>query len=350
MPTNAASFRWEDGHHLRVLGSSESDDFVLDLSGDLPKIAVNGQTLLIDHAASQITVDGGLGNDRLQLIGGVWDERVVAKNLELNDLSASISFQRLGLSGEFSGFENLQFNGGGGSDRATFFDSSGDDTLEASYERVSLKGVGYSYVAMGVNSVYAHATAGGNDVAYLYDSAMDDHLAIRHQFTSLRNTEQFRLAYGFEKVFAFAGNGGQDDAALYDSPGDDRLSASSHSAWISGRDYYAGATGFAKVVAESSSGGNDYATFYSTNAEDRWIRSTQYVQWDLQADHSRIAQGFSRMDTFLNMQPIGVSTASVKTLYFDVERTAANKFFDQYGSESEPRELLSSPGSARMQP
>ncbi len=191
-----------------------------------------------------------------------------------------------------------------------------------------------------MNSVYAHATAGGNDVAYLYDSKLDDHLAIRDQFTSLRNANQFRLAYGFEKVFAFAGAGGQDDAALYDSAGDDRLSASSNSAWISGRDYYASATGFAHVVAESSSGGDDYATLYATNPNDHWLRAPQYVQWDLGSSASRIAQGFSRMDTFLNMQPIGASTAAVKSLYFDVERTAATQFFERYGTGAEQRELF----------
>ncbi len=335
-----AAFQWIDDNHLRITGSSDNDDFLVDLSGSIPQITVNGQRLAIDHAAEQISIDAESGSDTLVIRGSDGDESVLAKNADLTDSAASIGLQRLGLRGDFSGFESLQFHGGGGNDRATFFDSMGDDTLEATSAQVSLRGVGYSFVAIGVNSVYAHATAGGSDVAYLYDSALDDHLAIRHQFTSLRNAEQFRLAYGFEKVFAFAGTGGQDDAALYDSPGDDRLSASSNSAWISGRDYYASATGFTHVVAESSSGGSDYATFYSTNPDDHWLRASQYVQWDLNSGASRIAQGFGRMDNFLNMQPIVASTASVKAIYFDLERAAATQFFDQYGTEPETRALF----------
>ncbi len=327
---------WGPDQQLFIRGTAENDDVEVDLSGQQPRIRVNGVPLALDRIAKEISLDGGTGNDTLQLIGSGGDERLIARNSSLSTEANNISFERTGLLAKFGEIENLVFRGGGGNDRATLFDSQGDDQLESTAKQVTLRGIGYSFVTVDVNQVYAHGTAGGKDVAYLYDTAQDDHLAVRHQFTSLRSEQQFRLAYGFEKVFAFAGQGGHDDAALYDSPGDDRMSASGQSAWISGQDYYAGASGFAEVTAQSSAGGNDYATFYSTNRNDHWLRTAQYVQWDSHAGTSRVAQGFGRFDLFVNMQPIQITTSSSRSLLLDLEKTAAHSFFERYGEPSPP--------------
>ncbi len=109
--SGTASFQWDDAQHLRVTGSSDSDDFVVDLSQTIPQITVNGQRLLIDHAANQISIDAGSGSDSLVIIGGDGDERVLARNADLSETAANISIERLGFRGDFTGFENLQFKG-----------------------------------------------------------------------------------------------------------------------------------------------------------------------------------------------------------------------------------------------
>jgi len=325
---------WTGQGNLFVRGTADADQFIFDLSGPSPTIKINSVVHLINRPLTNITIDGEAGNDQLEIIGGMGNERVTARSALTNFEQASASLQTIGLAGDFRSFENLVFRGGGGDDRATFFDSPMDDTLEASPTQATMRGVGYTFVAIDVNNLYAHATSGGSDTAYLYDSVKDDRLAIRHQFTSLRNDSMFRLAYGFEKVHAFAGAGGVDQANLYDSPGDDRLSASASSAWISGRDYYAGARGFATIIAESSGAGNDYATLYAVDTSGMWTRSANLLRLTLGDGAIRSAQGFDVADAFIDGRKAEVLPLSIRQLYFEHERKATRDFFADLSNES----------------
>jgi hypothetical protein len=260
-PLPSSPLQWTSQDSLTIQATENVDQILLDLSGNgHGRVRINSVDYLIDRAFTSLTIEASAGNDSLEVIGTLGDDRFIARAATLTATEPTASLQSGSISATFRAFENVVFRGGNGNDRATFFDSPGDDTLETTAAAATLRGVGYSFVAMDVANIYVHASNGGSDTAYLYDSAGDDQLSIRHQFTSLRSESLFRVAYGFEKVHAFAGNGGYDQAELFDSPGDDRMSASASTAWISGSDYYAGARGFDSIRAEATAGGNDYAT------------------------------------------------------------------------------------------
>lgn len=322
----ASPLQWTTPSSLVVRTEAEADRIILDLSAAMT-ISVNSVVYPIGTGLESLQIEGGDGSDSLEIIGSSADERFIARAALSNFESVTAALQRTGLTANFSSFETIVFRGGGGDDRATLFDSAGDDTLEADSNQASLRGVGYAFVAIDVNSLYAYGTAGGSDAANLYDSAGDDQLAIRHQFTSLRSDTLFRIANGFELVNAYASAGGTDRANLYDSPGDDRMSASDAVAWISGRDYYAGARGFDIVQAEATAGGHDYATVYSTDPSANWTRSGSLLQWSMPNGTSRIAQGFEVAESYIRGQKTEVIPQSIRYAFHDDERKASRDFF-----------------------
>lgn len=327
---SSSPLQWTGQSSLVVRGTAETDLFVFNLSGSKPSITINSVVHAIDRLLTEVTIDGGTGNDTLEIIGSTGNERVVARSATSNLEQATASLQTPGLTGDFRSFKNVIFRGGGGDDRATFYDSPHDDILEANPTQATMRGIGYTFVAIDVNNLYAHATNGGSDTAYLYDSAGNDRLAIRHQFTSLRGDDMFRLAYGFEKVHAFAGAGGVDQAFLYDSPGDDRMSATASSAWISGRDYYAGARGFATIHAEATAGGNDYAPLYAIDTTAMWTRSENLLQWNMPGGIVRAAQGFEIAEAFIAGEKTDVLPPSVRQLFYEQEREATRDLFASF--------------------
>lgn len=327
-PVAPSPLLWSDATSLVIRTGDGSDNLVLDLSGQ-GSITINSVVHAIDRPFSSISIDGGPGNDAIEIIGSLRDERFIARAAipGVDDVVATL--QSPGFEGSFTSFETIVFRSGGGNDRATLFDSVGDDSFEANATSATLRGVGFSFTAVGVNNVYAHGTSGGSDIAFLYDSPQNDRLAIRHQFTSLRSDDLFRLAYGFEKVHAFAANGGVDHADLYDSPGDDRMSASAAAAWISGRDYYAGARGFHTIRAIATAGGNDHATLYCVDTSGMWTRSANLLQWDSSEGELRSAQGFARSEAFVGGSKVDVLPQSLRHAFFVEEREAKRRLFAQ---------------------
>lgn len=328
VPTQPSPLHWTDANSLVIRTGDGSDNVLLDLSGR-GSITINSVVHSIDRPFTSITIDGGPGNDSLEIIGSPKDERFIARAALTSVDQVVATLQSPGFEGSFTSFEAIVFRGGGGNDRATLFDSASDDTFEANATSATMRGVGFSFAAIGVNNVYAHGTSGGSDTAFLYDSPQNDRLAIRHQFTSLRSDDLFRLAYGFEKVHAFAGSGGVDHADLYDSPGDDRMSALSAAAWISGRDYYAGARGFHTIRAIATAGGNDHATLYSVDTSGMWTRSANLLQWDSPEGELRSAQGFARSEAFVGGSKVEVLPQSLRHAFFDEEREAKRTLFAQ---------------------
>ncbi len=324
--TNSSPLQWISQSAVTIQGTDNADRIIVNLNQPI-SITFNDTVYTIDRPLESLRIEAGVGNDVLELIGSAADERLIARAPLDVGSEASASLQQPDFSAEFTGFENLVFRGGGGKDRATLFDSVSDDTFEANANQATLRGVGFTFVAADVRSVYAHATGGGNDTAYLYDSASDDRLAIRNQFSSLRSAQHFQLAYGFEKVYAFAGNGGHNEADLYDSPGDDRFNASAAFASISGRDYYAGARGFATVRAEATAGGYDYASLYASDTSTLWTRSTNLLQWTDTGGATRSAQGFELADAFVAGQKVEILPQAVMRSFFAVEREAMRKLF-----------------------
>ena len=297
----------------RFVGTSRTENAVLDLRDGI-KLEVGDQTFsLSTDNESPIVIDAGDGADSLTIIGSENAERLIARPVsDLQGGSATAVSSELSTN-EFSiqlrGFEDISFDGGGGRDRATLHDSSGDDKLTSHTDQTTLSGTGFRFDVLQIPRVYVHATGGGEDVAFLHDSAGDDTLSVRPQFSSLRGEETFQLAYGFEQVFAYATTG-NDTAKIYDSAGDDVMSVSATRSIITGPDYQVSARGFSSVTGYSINGGNDLARIYGDPSANQWHSTSDMVQWTGQDDDVRVARSFERTMAFEDYQPIALQPLS----------------------------------------
>ncbi len=329
----------------RFDGSSESESIVLDLSdGIVMRIGDQSYTLQQDSSGNPLVIDVGSGADSIQIIGSQQAERLVAHQAEQNAAGEPV-VSRLSTNDfeiELRGFENIAFDGGGGRDRATLYDSAGDDTLRSNADTTTLSGVGFQFEVTNIPRVYVHATTGGDDRAFLNDSTDDDSLAVRPQFTSFRSDDNFRLAYGFETVYAYSNAGGTDTAKIYDSAGDDTMTVSSNRSMINGPDYKVSARGFDSVIGYANAGGDDVAKIYGNADDNQWHSTSDMLQWTGQDDSVRVARGFERSMAFENYKPIDIKPLSIGSLMTDEdereelarqEADAQRSVFDQLGQE-----------------
>ncbi len=323
-------------------GSNGSESVTLDFTNGV-FLSVGSASYRLDLATGQapFVIDALGGSDTLTIIGSSSIERLVLRPTESSEPS-----QLTTPAGQFElrGFEQVDFRGGGGSDRAVLYDSRGNDTLTSGPSQATLTGVGFRFDVSAVPRIYVHATAGGDDAAFLHDSAGDDALSVRPQFTSLKGDNTFQLAYGFERVFAYAEAGGNDTAELFDSAGDDTMSISSGRALISSEGYQVSTRGFESVVGIASDSGNDIARIYADAAGNEWHSSDDLVQWTGQSGNVRIARGFERTEAFEAFQPINLSQLSLPSWLRRTDRdiaidgqneaTATRLIFEQFGSSN----------------
>ncbi len=296
----------------RFAGGDTNESMVIDLrAGGVLRVGGESYRLRLEGSLeSPLVIDAGGGVNQVEIIGSDSAERLVAHPPS----SASGDVSRLSgndFAIDLRRFQNVRFIGGGGPDRATFYDGPGDDTLHSEPGEVTLRGSGFRFEVHDVARTYAHATAGGSDTAFLYDSVGDDVLSVRPRFTSLRGEDSFQLAYGFSRVYAYAENGGFDEAELYDSAGGDVVSISPTRSILSSHGYQASARGFDSVVAHSIYGGDDLARIYADESLSRWHASDDMTQWTATDGTTRGARGFHRTLAFDRFEPVEIRPQSI---------------------------------------
>ncbi len=279
----------------RFDGDNDGRQYEIDLrDGVTLRVGGVAYSLAASGVDVPIVIDAYGGADSISILGGPDAERLIAHALAGQTSELSTNALKI----QLRGFEQISFTGGGGPDRATFFDSTGSDTLESSPGSATLKGTGFQFDAIGVPRIYVHGIHGGGDVAFLQDGAGDDSLSVRPGFTSLRSDESFQLAYGFEKVYAYASAGGFDVAEMIDSAGDDVLSISAGRSILTGPGYQVSASGFDSTTAQASGGGNDIARIYADQDGSNWESTGDRVQWTGPDGAVRIARSFETNEAF----------------------------------------------------
>lgn len=292
----------------RFDGSNQSDQVELDLrDGILLRVDGLSYELDPDTSDSPLVIDVAGGDDSLKILGSTEAERLILQPGENAISSITTNDFRI----ELRGFENVTFNGGGGLDRASLFDSKGSDTLKSHPDQATLAGVGFQFDVLDVPRVYVHGTAGGNDTAFLHDSEGDDTLAVRPKYTSLRGEDSFQLAFEFERVYAYATEGGFDTATLYDSEGDDTMNISSGRSIITGPGYHVSARGFESTEGHAIAGGMDVARIYADEPNSRWDSADDMTKWTGFNNAVRIARGFERTLAFEQYEPVQLLPQSV---------------------------------------
>lgn len=298
----------------RFDGDDDGDRYELDLrDGIVLRIGGVAHPLTPSLGDATVTIDAFGGADSISILGGPESERLIAHALPGQTSELSTNTFRI----QLRGFEQIEFNGGGGFDRATFFDSAGSDTLESRPGAATLSGTGFRFDAIDVSSIFVHGINGGRDTAFLQDSSGNDSLSVRPGFTSLRSDDSFQLAYGFEQVYAYATAGGFDTAELFDSAGDDVLSVSAGRTLLTGPGYQVSASGFDSTTGHANAGGNDIARIYADETGSSWETTADRIQWTGADGAVRIARSFEtnealqRSSAFERFAPVDLLRLSI---------------------------------------
>lgn len=273
----------------RYDGDNDGERYELDLrDGIVLRVGGVEHPLTPSGDDATIVIDAFGGADSISILGSPDAERLIAHASQ--DIASELSTNAYKI--QLRGFEQISLTGGGGPDRATFFDSIGSDTLESRPGNATLTGTGFRFDAIDVSRIYVHGIHGGSDVAFLQDGSGDDSLSVRPGFTSLRSDDSFQLAYGFEKVHAYATAGGFDTAEMFDSAGDDVLSVSANRSILTGPGYQVSASGFDSTTGHANAGGNDVARIYADEADSTWESTSDRIQWTGADGAVRIARSF----------------------------------------------------------
>ena len=285
----------QQGTALTIHGTDSADSFKIDLSNGIVANVAGIAYKLDINTTKSIELDGQQNNDSLTIIGSTEAEKV-----ELRPGLTTLESSQLTL--RATHFENVQFLGGGGPDRAYMYDDATDDRLNIWPNKAELTGVGYAFSVDQVERIFVHAVQGGDDQAFVFDSIGNDSLSVRPQFTSLGGSGFFNYIAGFERVFAYASAGGTDSAMLYDSAGNDLFSTSGDVTSIVGPGFSTFARGFENVEAFSTAGGVDRATVY-VPVGGKLTTGADYVGMQ-DATRSSIARSFERVETFMAGQSV----------------------------------------------
>lgn len=246
------------GGSATVFGTSAND--AINWNGSQQQLTVNGVSYSL-AGISQVVLNGGDGNDTLTLNGASG----ATESINVRPGSAELTAGNFQLTA--ASFETIQFTGNG-SDRATFYDSAGNDRFEASPQAARLSGNGFANSVTGVGWVLAISQAGGNDIAYLSDSAGNDALTASPTRAVLQGTGFVNEARGFADVAVWAAAGGYDTASLTDSAGADQLDASAAYVWLRGTGYSIRTAGFDDITVSATAGSSDVARLVGSDGND----------------------------------------------------------------------------------
>ncbi|MCE9557096.1 MAG: hypothetical protein K8T91_27430 [Planctomycetes bacterium] len=256
------------GTTLEVTGTTLADTITVSVGTN---VVVTFRGATFTYAAANVTtinVHGLGGNDKLTFTGKSGNETVTLRP-GLLDVTGSLYTLHA------DGFETQYvYSGDGADDRASLYDSAGNDTFAARPTYAYMSGNNfYNYVG-DFDRVSAYATAGGAaDQAYLYDSIGNDTFAARPTYAYLSGTGFYNYAESFDKVYAYATAGGAaDQAYLYDSAGNDTFTAKPTLATLSGTGFYNYVGSFDKVYAYATAGdaggAGDQAYLYDSAGND----------------------------------------------------------------------------------
>lgn len=237
----------------------------------------------------EVTMNGGSGTDQVLILGSTGNDTVSGSG-------ATIVASGTGYKHTASDFDAYYaFDGGGGTDTATWNDSSsGNDTFYGLADAAYLIGTGNTgnLFAGGYSSVIVTAS-GGTDTAYLYDSAGNDTFT-GSSATSVLVTSLNRYEVSlFDSVFVLMA-GGTDSATLNDSSGNDTLAGTVDNLLLSGAAYSINVLRADSIEVNATSGGTDTASVGDSIGSDRLFAIGSRFQIRTPAALARL-NGFDRI-------------------------------------------------------
>jgi len=210
---------------------------------------------------STATIHAGAGNDRLEITGSAGADTATLRPGSLDLVAAGYEVHG-------DGAETIRLLGSRGLDKATLYDSEGDDEFVAYPASARLSGAGFDNQVESFALVVAHSSGQEGDAARLYDSAGDDTLTASPTSARLSGEGFDNRAESFRATYAYASAGGRDVAQLQGSAGKDKIKFQQAACWMYGAAYYNRAKFFDEVYADGKGGTSDTAIFYDNAGTD----------------------------------------------------------------------------------
>ncbi|MFN0198831.1 MAG: hypothetical protein ACKVT0_18950 [Planctomycetaceae bacterium] len=250
---------------LTIDGTNGDDEITVDLHDpNNVHVIVNGVESDINTSGlDRIEVHGMAGDDILHVIGTMGNDDVT-----LNP--GMMEFAGPAFTVGADSFSYIDVKSGGGEDRASLFDSAGEDQYIASPMTARLVGTGFDSLVEGFRRVYAYSYAVGFDTARLFDSAGNDNFTGDPIRSRLFGNGYHNSASRFEQVEAFASTG-NDTTTLFDSPGNDLFQSYENAGMLSGVGFDNRGLNFDRVYGSSYVGGTDEAHMHDSTGDDRFV-------------------------------------------------------------------------------
>lgn len=233
---------------------------------------------------TQVTVFGTSGEDSCQ-IGDAQGNSIIV----FNGIEYEIDRQTV---------HSFAYQGNGGGDTVSLFDSSGNDTFHSRPgEVVAWNDTGtWTVQADGYSTLHVYSMVGGQDTAFLYDSVGSDKFKAEPGVAKmLRHGDYYNRVKGFSQVRGLSTNGGNDVALLQGTDGDDQLTAQQDETRIVGQSYDVSARGFGSTTVWAM-GGHDVAVMTDSALDDTVrARSHKVNMWAGDAsspEYEIVARGF----------------------------------------------------------
>lgn len=289
------------GNTLTVQGTSGADSFeFVHGNGGNHTVIYDGQSTSVDHTViSIVRFEGGGGNDSA-IVRGSNGVDTATLNVGGGNMGG------VGWSVVMVSIETIDLYGGAG-DTATLNDSTGNDTLTAYYNLVTLSGSGYTNRARSFAAVYAVANT-GTDTATLHDSSGSDTAVAQSTFAYVYGTGYLNHVTRFDSV-TFNATTGADIIYMYDSTGNDTFTGRHNTATFAGSGWSNTANGFDNVYANANQGGTDTANLYDTSGDDTFVFTSGHAYIVGATGQFNLAENFENVYAFA--QNGGVDTAHV---------------------------------------
>ena len=257
--TETIRFRGAGGNDLANLIGSSGDDQLTALGNSV--ILLANEMKLVTGNIEAVNAIGGEGQDRAYFNGSEGDD-LVTLSAHLGNLMTD------GMGVFTNGFENVVARNSNGHDSLRFLDTTADERF-FSYATHSVMYSGGSVLSgYGFESVTAMSNVGGLDKATLFDSSGDDSLFANDQVLRITDSSSVREARGFDRTKAISDNG-LDTAELIGTDGQETLYGSLDAIVFNGNGFVHNVQGFKTVVISSGAGDDEF--YLSDTAGDDLI-------------------------------------------------------------------------------
>ena len=187
-----------------------SDDTFFAAASTTPRIAVNGVQYHLGSDILSIVLHAGVGNDCVKIRGSSSNDSAVMQH-RLSILTTNKHHIQA------NDFTCVNVHAGQGTDTVSFYDSSGEQPLNALAAGTYLLSSDFKNQAWGFERSYVYSTVSGHDDARFFNSRDNHQLNAFATYTRLKGPGVEHTVFGFSRTNDYTTNPDNDNATFIDN-------------------------------------------------------------------------------------------------------------------------------------